>query len=84
MSLVRHLDRFTEVVEQAAKEFAPHHLATYLFELAQRFNGFYNTHPIINAENSDARERRCTLTQVAAKVLEYGLSLLGIQTPEEM
>lgn len=84
LGLARHLDRFEEAVEKALTEFAPHQLASFLFELAQRFNGFYNTHQIINAENSDARERRCILTQATANTLEYGLSLLGIQTPEEM
>jgi len=84
MDLARQIDRFEETVEKAALEFAPHHLTGYLFELAQRFNSFYNTHQIINAENSDARERRCILTQAAEKTLEYGLALLGIQTPEEM
>ncbi|MCC6711155.1 MAG: arginine--tRNA ligase [Candidatus Pacebacteria bacterium] len=84
LNLARHLDRFVELVEKAATEFAPHHLAGYLFELAQRFNAFYNTHQIINAENSDARERRTVLTQATANVLEYGLGLLGVQTPEEM
>ncbi len=84
LNLARHLDRFVELVEKAAAEFAPHHLAGYLFELAQRFNAFYNTHQIINAENSDARERRTVLTQATANVLEYGLGLLGVQTPEEM
>lgn len=84
LDLARYLDRFTETVQRSASEFAPHHLAGYLFELAQRFNGFYNTHQIINAENSDARERRCVLTQATVNTLEYGLALLGIQTPEEM
>jgi len=84
LNLARHLDRFVETVQLAASEFAPHHLASYLFELAQRFNVLYNTHKIVTAENSDARERRCVLTQATVKTLEYGLSLLGIQTPEEM
>lgn len=83
LALIRQLDRFTEAVVKAATEFAPHHLAAFLFELAQRFNAFYNQLPILNAE-ADSRAIRLRLTAATKQVLTTGLSLLGIETPEEM
>lgn len=83
-ALISWLARFPEVVAQAAVEFAPHHLALFLFELAQRFNLFYTKHSILEAETADLKQARLALTQATQAVLTQGLSLLGIKTPEEM
>jgi arginyl-tRNA synthetase len=82
--LVRHLSRFGEAVVEAAVEFAPHHLSLYLFELAQRFNTFYNQHPILTAAKGEEQAVRLGLTQTTQLILSAGLQLLGIETPEEM
>lgn len=84
LALIRYLARFSEAVQKAADEFAPHHIAGFLFETAQRFNTFYNQHPILTASESAVRERRVALTALTHAVLRDGLRLLGIQTPEEM
>ena len=77
----RLLYRFPEVVERAAKEFEPHHVATYLIELAGAFNNFYAHNKIIG---SDEEEYRLALTKAVSFVLKNGLYLLGIQAPEKM
>lgn len=84
LALVRQLSQFGGVVEKAAVEFAPHHLAAFLFELAQRFNTFYNKHSILTAEKAQQTQARLALTQATQQILVKGLSLLGIQTPEAM
>lgn len=73
---------FAEVVARASKEYAPHYLCNYLFELAQSFNSFYNQWPIL----SDTPERllRLQLTQLTSMILAQGLQLLGISVLEEM
>jgi arginyl-tRNA synthetase len=81
---MKHLDRFGETVEKAAAEFLPHHLALFLLELAQRFNLFYNQHPILDAETAKARRARLQLTSAVHDTLVQGLLLLGIETPETM
>lgn len=84
MALVRQLDRFVESVEKAAVEFAPHHLAGFLFELAQHFNIFYSRRSILSAEKPEERTLRLALTRASYQLLRTGLQLLGIKTPEEM
>jgi arginyl-tRNA synthetase len=84
LALMRQLDRFGLVVQKAATEFAPHHLSLYLFELAQRFNTFYNQHPILTAKQTDQMTIRLALTAATKLILTQGLQLLGIETPEEM
>jgi arginyl-tRNA synthetase len=84
LSLVHQLAKFAEVVDQAASEFAPHHLASFLYELASRFNSFYNQQPILKAKKADELAVRLNLTAATQRILSQGLELLGIETPEEM
>ncbi len=77
-SLVRWLHRYPDVVAEAASAYAPHVLATYLFELAQRYSTFYNDHPILTAPPA-ARTTGLALTKAVGIVLADGLELLGIK-----
>ena len=81
--LLRLLARFPEVVEEAAIRYAPNTLCTYLFELAQAFNLFYQKFQILKAED-EMRDFRLHLTKKTGEVLRQGLNLLGIQAPEKM
>lgn len=81
--LLRLLVRFTEVVEDAAVRYAPNNLSTYLFELAQTYNAFYQKHQIIKADD-EIRDFRLWLTHTTGETLKSGLNLLGIQAPEKM
>lgn len=80
-AVMRLLVRFPEVITTAAKMYSPNLLAQYLFELAQSFNSFYNSHKIIGSEK---QEFRLKLTQATGVVIKNGLSLLGIEAPERM
>lgn len=82
MSLLRWLYRYGEVVAEAGENFAPHLVATYIYELAQRFNTFYQACRV--EEDGEVNELRYLLTQATANVLKSGLGLLGITAPEEM
>ncbi|MEK7107896.1 MAG: arginine--tRNA ligase [Patescibacteria group bacterium] len=79
--LERLLYRFPEVVARAAKEFEPHHIATYLIELAGAFNNFYAKNKIIGSEEENYR---LALTRAVSIVLKNGLWLLGMEAPERM
>ncbi len=81
--LLRTLILFEEVIIQAAELFAPHIISTYLFDLAQKFNLFYQKFPILKAEE-ETREFRLLLTDGTARVIKKGLGLLGIETLEKM
>ncbi len=80
-SLVRTLSQYTEAVDRATAELMPHHICTYLYELAQAFNRFYEKNRVIG----DPREQiRLGLVAQYADTLRQGLELLGIHAPERM
>lgn len=79
--VLRSLVRFSEVISGAAKTNSPNLLCNYLYDLAQKYNGFYNKHKIIGSENESFR---LELTFGVGQVLKNGLKLLGIATPERM
>ena len=79
--LVKSLLNYKSVLKDAVRELAPHLVTNYLFDLAQTFSRFYETCRVKGDENE---ERRAALVAVFAKTMEHGLSLLGINTPEEM
>lgn len=80
-SLVRKLSEFPEVVAQATEDLAPHHICTYLYELAQTFNRFYEDNRVIGDERETTR---LYLVSLYGTTLKSGLNLLGIETPEKM
>jgi arginyl-tRNA synthetase len=79
--LLRFLSQYPYHVEKAATEFAPNLLCNYLFELAQKFNLFYQKCKIIGDTNESFR---LELTRGVGAVLQNGLHLLGIETVEKM
>jgi len=79
--LVQKLSAYTETVELAAAELMPHHVCTYLYELAQEFNRFYEKNRVIG----DEREAlRLSLVKRYDDTLTAGLILLGITAPIKM
>ncbi|NTU47188.1 arginine--tRNA ligase [Candidatus Roizmanbacteria bacterium] len=81
--LMRTLLHYPEVVTKAAESYAPHVVCTYLFELAQTFNLFYQNSPILKAE-PQKQSLRLALTEATSHILKNGLYLLGIETVEKM
>lgn len=78
------LYRFPEVLERAGREYAPHHLVTYLTELASAFNSFYGNEKIIDENDPAGSAYKLALTSATAHTLKNGLHLLGIKVPERM
>lgn len=75
------LSEYPEVILQATTVLEPHLVCTYLYELAQEFNRFYENSRIVGDEREAIRGR---LVKAYANILRSGLSLLGIQAPERM
>ncbi len=86
LSVLRHLSRFPEIISIAAKTYSPNILAEYLFQLAQKYNAFYNKYRILDTNHKSAvtSHFRLSLTSGVGQVLKNGLNLLGINTPEKM
>lgn len=83
VSLAKHVLRLGEVLELVAREDKPHHLCSYLYDLAVKFSGFYENCPVIQSEEP-TRSSRLALCDVTARTLALGLELLGIEHPEQM
>lgn len=81
--LARQLLQFDQVIQDVEIELLPNRLCSYLFELSQSFNRFYDQVTVLKAEEP-ARSSRLALCALTAKVLELGLNLLGIETLERM
>lgn len=80
-SLARKIGEYPEVIQKAVQECMPHHVCTFLYELAQTFNRFYEHNRVVG----DEREAiRLQLVELYADVLKDGLGLLGIDAPERM
>jgi arginyl-tRNA synthetase len=82
-ALVRELLKFDAVIAEVEEELLPNRLCTYLFELSQVFNRFYDQVPVLKAEDP-ARSSRLALCRLTADTLKLGLGLLGISTLERM
>ncbi|MEO5627521.1 MAG: arginine--tRNA ligase [Candidatus Saccharimonadales bacterium] len=80
-SLVRKLSEHNSVVEQAVSDLAPHLITTYLYELAQVFNRFYENNRVIG---DDRQDLRLTLVSKYAATLKSGLELLNIPAPDKI
>jgi len=82
-ALIRELLKFDAVVAEVEEELLPNRLCSYLFELSQVFNRFYDQVPVLKADEP-ARGSRLALCRLTAETLKLGLGLLGIPTLERM
>ncbi len=80
-SLARKLGEYAETVDKAVAELMPHHIAGYLYELAQAFNRFYEHNRVIGDERQAVR---LGLVSHYATTLKTGLNVLGIAAPDRM
>jgi arginyl-tRNA synthetase len=82
-ALALQLLRFGEAVEATAETSSPSKLCAYLFVLSTTFTGFYEACRVLVADE-EVRTSRLVLCDLTARVLELGLSLLGMEAPEQM
>jgi arginyl-tRNA synthetase len=74
---------YPNVVSLAARDLEPHKMATYLYELARDMNRYYETTRVADAEPAEKAARLRVLSKVS-HVFTHGLSLLGIEVPQQM
>ena len=82
--LALQLLRYGEVVGSASTNLEPHRICTFLYELSELFNGFYQQCPVRKAESKALLLSRLRLCDLTRRVLSDGLSLLGIDSPVTM
>jgi arginyl-tRNA synthetase len=80
-SLARKISEYPEIIEKAVLELSPHVICSYLYDLAQTFNRFYENSKVIG---DDKEELRIGLVDKYTNILNDGLTLLGIEAPDSM
>ena len=75
---------FASVFDKLIATYRPHHLCTYLFELATLFSIFYEQCPVLNVSNKKIQRSRLALADLTAYTLTFGLALLGIESPDRL
>ncbi len=83
LAVLSHLLYFPEVVEKSAKSYEPNRLTDYLLRLAEKVNLFYETTPVLKAQEN-LRQARLALIEAASLIIKNGLKLLGIDVLERM
>ncbi|MBV9130863.1 MAG: arginine--tRNA ligase [Verrucomicrobia bacterium] len=83
LRLAKKILQFPDIVSAVLDGFKPNILATYLYDMAAEFHGFYESCPVLSAEPA-VREARLILCDIFSRLLRTGLHLLGIQVPEKM
>ncbi|MBI3902205.1 MAG: arginine--tRNA ligase [Nitrosomonadales bacterium] len=82
-TLLQRLIDYPQVIESAAQDLAPHIIAFYLKDLAADFHSYYNASRFL-VEDERIKRARLALIAATARVMNNGLSLLGVAAPEKM
>ena len=82
-TLIKLIDSFGDAVKEAAERYEPFVITRHITEIAKMYNKFYNSHPINNAEEK-IKNARLHLTLAVCNVIKTGLSLICIESPENM
>ena len=83
LDLAKQMIRFGDTLLEVERTYKPNMLAGFLYDLATKFNLFYQAHPVLKADN-DVRPTRLLLCDLTTSYIKKGLELLGIETLEAM
>lgn len=78
------LSKWSETVQAAYEEQAPHKICQFVYELSDAFNKFYHENKIVTNEDAAVRESYIKLSRLVGRVLEKAIDLLGLEAPEKM
>jgi len=84
IELSKKISEFPETILKSFKDLNPSYIANYSYQLAQTFNEFYHTCPVINADHKENQEFRIVLVMAFKQTLANSLGLLGIEPIDEM
>jgi arginyl-tRNA synthetase len=82
--LLKLLETFPDVIQNAANQHSPALVANYTYELVKEYNSFYQSVPILPEQDMDLKKFRVQLSQKVGDTIKSAFSLLGIEVPERM
>jgi arginyl-tRNA synthetase len=83
-NLAQILQRYPDVLTNAANDLSPGLVANYVYDLAKAFSHFYHECPIIKEQDELKRNFRLQLCSLTGHTIKSGFQLLGINVPERM
>lgn len=84
IELVKLLNLYPDVINEAANALSPSLIAGYAYDLAKEYNQFYHELTILKESDEEKRLFRLALSSLTARVISDALSILGIEVPERM
>ena len=82
--LLKQLEQFPEVIQNAAEQHSPALVANYTYDLVKDFNSFYQNVSILGADTNDEKTFRVALSKSVGQTIKIAFSVLGIDVPERM
>ena len=82
--LIIALEKYSNIISDAAEEMNPSVIANYVFNLAKLYNSFYSEHSVANAENEEKKNLRLHISVMTANIIKSAMKLLGIKVPDKM
>ena len=82
--LIKQVQLFPEVIQNAADSHSPALIANYTYDLVKEFNSFYQQVSILGEENHDKKVFRVQLSKSVGNTIKNAFQLLGIEVPERM
>ena len=82
--LLKQIQLFPEVIQNAAEQHSPALIANYTYDLVKGFNSFYQNVSILGADNEIEKVFRVQLSNTVANTVKNAFNLLGIKVPERM
>ena len=82
--LIKQIQNFPEVIQNAAKNLSPALIANYTYDLVKDYNSFYQSVPILGSENEIEKIFRTQLSYKVGYIIKNAFKLLGINVPERM
>ena len=82
--LLKQLELFPEVIQNAAQNHSPALIANYTYDLVREYNSFYQAVPILGSNVQNEKIFRVQLSKKVADTIASAFELLGIQVPERM
>ncbi|MEM9681132.1 MAG: DALR anticodon-binding domain-containing protein, partial [Bacteroidota bacterium] len=82
--LLKQIEAFPEVIQQAADQYSPALIANYTYDLVKSYNSFFQNISILGADTKDEKVFRVQLSKAVGQTIKNAFSILGIGVPERM
>lgn len=82
--LIKQIQLFPEIIQNAANQHSPALIANYTYDLVKEFNSFYQNVSILGEEDNNKKIFKVQLSKKVANTIKWAFKLLGIEVPERM